>query len=139
MAEPVMSGPVMSGPATPSPVHIRVSSDPAMSRVLRLAAGGVGSLAGFTVDEIEDIKVAVSEVLLALVEHGDGAIIDIELAVTDFGFEVHGRTPVQHFDADHPDLLLCRTVLAGFCSRHGVEHWNGAAHIWASVARTPSE
>lgn len=132
-----MAEPVDSGPAMPSPVHIRVSPDPAMSRVLRLAAGGVASLAGFTVDEIEDIKVAVSEVLLALIEHGDGEVIDIELAVTGFGFEVHGRTPVADFDADHPDLLLCRTVLAGFCARHGVEHWNGAAHIWASVARTP--
>lgn len=129
----------MAEPATPSPVHIRVSSDPAMSRVLRLAAGGVASLAGFTIDEIEDVKLAVSEVLLALVEHGDGKAIDVELAVTDLGFEVHGRTPVDDFDPDHPDLLLCRTVLSGLCAHHGVECWNGSAHVWASVARTPLE
>ena len=38
-------------------------------------------MAGFTVDQIDDIKIAVSEVLLALIEHGGGASIEIEFAI----------------------------------------------------------
>ena len=105
-----------------------------MSRVLRLAASGVASLAGFSVDEIEDIKVAVSEVLLALIEHGDGAAIDIRFVVTERALEIHGRSAVQHFDVHHPDLAVGSIVLAGVCTEHGMEHAEGSAHIWATVA-----
>ncbi|MDO8388957.1 MAG: hypothetical protein Q7V57_00585 [Actinomycetota bacterium] len=115
-------------------VDVRVPAEPSMSRVLRLAASGVASLAGFSVDEIEDIKVAVSEVLLALVEHGEGAAIDVRFVVTESGLEIHGRSAAEHFDAQHPDLAVCSTVLASVCTEHGLEHQEGSAHIWAMVA-----
>jgi hypothetical protein len=88
--------------------------------VLRLAASGIAGMAGFSVDQIDDIKIAVSEVLLALIEHGGGQSI--------------GHTAVTSFDAEHTDLLLCRTVLAGVCTAHGIELVDHQAHIWAAVA-----
>ena len=60
----------MTEPSTTLPIDLRLPPDPAMSKVLRLAASGVGSLCGFTIREIEEIKLAVSEVLIALIEHG---------------------------------------------------------------------
>ncbi len=90
-------------------------------------------MAGFTVDEIEDIRIAVSEVLLALIEHGGGQSIDVEFVVEAQEFRVRGRTAVQDFDADHPDLLLCRTVLAGVGTDHGIELVDDHAQIWAAV------
>jgi hypothetical protein len=116
------------------PVVIRLPPDPALSRVLRLAAGGIAAMAGFTVDEIDDIKIAVSEVLLALIEHGGGQQIEVQYAVEDNAFTVLGRTAIEDFDSQHPDLLLCRTVLAGVCTSHGIELVDDQAQIWAAVA-----
>jgi hypothetical protein len=102
--------------------------------VLRLAASGIAAMGGFTVDEIEDIKIAVSEVLLALIEHGGGNTIEVQFAVEDHSFTVAGRTAIDSFDAEHPDLILCRTVLAGVCTDHSIDVVDGHAQIWAAVA-----
>ncbi len=115
------------------PIEIRLPPDPSLSRVLRLAASGIASLAGFTVDEIEDIKIAVSEVLIALVEHGGGEPIDVEFAVSSTSFDVRGRTAVETFDINHPDLMICRTVLTDVCEDHRIDRVNGEVHIWAAV------
>jgi anti-sigma regulatory factor (Ser/Thr protein kinase) len=112
---------------------MRVPPEPTMSRVLRLAASGLASLAGRTIDEIEDIKIAVSEVMIALVEHGEGQPVEIQLIADPASFTVRGRTAVTTFDVNHPDLVLCRTVLAGVGAEHGIEVIEGFAEIWASV------
>jgi hypothetical protein len=114
------------------PVEIRVPADPSASRVLRLAASGVASLAGFTVDEIEDIKIAVSEVFIALVEHGAGEPIDIQFSGSAQSFDVRGRTAVKAFNINH-DLALCRTVLAEVCADHRIDHVHNEVQIWAAV------
>ena len=118
------------------PVLIRIPPDPSLSRVLRLAASGIAAMGAFTVDETEDIKIAVSEVLLALIEHGSGLSLDIEFSLNHSGFSVRGITDVDAFDTEHPDLMLCRTVLAGVCSRHGIELVDHQALIWAVVPHT---
>ncbi len=124
----------MTEPVSIGPVDMRLPPDPTLSRVLRLAASGIAGMAGFTVDEIEDIKIAVSEVLLALIEHGGGKTIEIQFMVEDQSFSVRGQTAIETFDANHPDLILCRTVLAGVCTQHGIELVDDRAQIWAAVA-----
>lgn len=123
-----------SGAVPIGPVEVRVPPDPALSQVLRLAASGMATLAGFTIDEIERIKVAVSEVLIALIEHGGGAPIDVHLDVDGKAFNVRARTSAAVFDPDHPDLLLSRTVLAEVSDEHGIAVVDDQAVIWAAVA-----
>ena len=108
-----------------------------MSRVLRLAASGLASLAGCSVDQIEDVKIAVSEVMIALIEHGEGLPVEVQFVVDAESFTVRGRTAVTAFDVKHPDLELCRTVLAGVGAHHGIEVSDGFAEIWASVDALP--
>jgi anti-sigma regulatory factor (Ser/Thr protein kinase) len=120
-------------PAPIGPVEVRVPPDPSLSQVLRLAASGIASIAGFTVDEIEKIKVAVSEVLIALIEHGGGEPIDVRLEVDGRSFNVRARTSVAEFDPEHPDLLLSRTVLADVSDEHGIALVDSEALIWAAV------
>lgn len=115
------------------PVDVSVPSDPSLSRVLRLAASGVASLAGFSVDDVEDITIAVSEVFIALIEHGSGERVAVEFAVDGHVFTVRGRTVADQFDIEHPDLLLCRAVLADVCTDHGILFVDDHAHIWASI------
>lgn len=121
------------GAAPIGPVEVRVPPDPSLSQVLRLAASGMATLAGFTVDEIEKIKVAVSEVLIALIDHGGGAPIDVRLEVDGRLFNVRARTSAAAFDPEHPDLLLSRTVLADVADEHGIAVVDSEAHIWAAV------
>lgn len=117
------------------PVEMRVPADPAMSRVLRLAASGLASLFGFSVDEIEDLKIAVSEVLIALIEHGYGDFIDISFFVDGGIFVVRGVTEVEHFDVDHPDMRLVRTVLGGVCAEHDIKVIGDTARISATIVK----
>ncbi len=116
------------------PVEVRVPPDPSLSQVLRLAASGMATLAGFTIDEIEKIKVAVSEVLIALIDHGDGAPIDVHLDVDGRSFIVRASTSAAVFDPQHPDLLLSQTVLADVADAHGISIVDDQALIWATVA-----
>jgi hypothetical protein len=116
-----------------APIEIRVPAVAELSRVLRLAASGVASLAQRSVDDIEDIKIAVSEVFLALIEHGAGNPINMTLSYANGTFLIAGRTEVSSFDIDHPDLLLCRTVLSGVCADHTINVADGCAEIVAMV------
>jgi anti-sigma regulatory factor (Ser/Thr protein kinase) len=124
---------------TIGPVSLNLPPDPSLSRVVRLAASGVASLADCTVDEIDDIKIAVSEVLIALIEHGSGNPIELKLGVDDGTFLVAGSTQATSFDIDNPDLVLCRRVLGGVGAEHGVELSDGVARIWATVRHATIE
>jgi hypothetical protein len=95
-------------------------------------------MADYSVDEIDDIKIAVSEVFIALIEHGSGNPIDVHFSVDGDGFHVSGRTAAENFDVANPDLILCRRVLEGVGSEHGVEIDSGSAKIWATVQHAPT-
>ena len=120
-------------PKVVGPVLLELPPQTAMSRVARLTASGVASLAGFTIDAIEDINVMVSEVMVALVEHGARSAITISFEFTDGIFTVRGSTDLVDFDTNHPDLALCRTVLEAVSTRHGIEGTSERAEIWASL------
>jgi anti-sigma regulatory factor (Ser/Thr protein kinase) len=128
-----------SGAAPIGPVEVRVPPDPSLSQVLRLAASGMAMLAGFTIDDIEKIKVAVSEVLIALIEHGGGNPIDVHLDVDGRSFNVRARTSAAVFDPEHPDLELSRAVLADVADDHGIAVVNDEALIWVAVVEPTVE
>ncbi|MEQ1702552.1 MAG: hypothetical protein ABMA25_20780 [Ilumatobacteraceae bacterium] len=118
------------------PIDLRLPPDPAMSKVLRLAASGVASLCGFTIREIDEIKLAVSEVLIALIEHGAGEPVEISFRVSMQEFQVLGSTRMgPEFDLDHPDLALCRVVLEGVCTEHRLDVDGDVVRITATLCR----
>lgn len=120
------------------PVRVELPPLAAMSRVARLTATGVASMAGFNIDEIDDINVIVSEVMVALVEHGAHDTISVTFDVTNGCFTVRGATELEDFDLNHPDLALCRTVLAAVSSSHGIERDGVRAEIWATLQQSQS-
>ena len=120
------------------PVRVELPPVSAMSRVARLTATGVASMAGLTIDQIDDINVIVSEVMVALVEHGATGTITLTFDVVDGCFTVRGATELADFDLDHPDLALCRTVLDAVSTTHGIEHDGTRAEIWATLQQSQS-
>jgi hypothetical protein len=72
-------------------------------------------------------------VMVALIEHGAQSPIAITFEVRDRGFTVRATTHISDFDIDHPDLALCRTVLAAVSTTHGIEPTPAGAEIWATL------
>ncbi len=136
MTESTIPGSVEPALVGIGPIELRLPPEPALSRVVRLAASGIASLHGMTVNRIEDIKVAVSEVLLALIEHGAGEPIGVQFNVDAESFTVRASTAAATLDLAHPDLLLCRQVLADVCSHQSVELVGTSIEIIAVIDRT---
>jgi hypothetical protein len=120
-------------PVAAGPVRLRIPPDPALSRVLRMTVGAMASIGPFTLDEIDDVKIAVSEVLIALIEHGDQADIDVELDLAGSEFTIVGTTDGRDVDLSHPDLVLCRTVLDGVSDVHAISTSDGRMTIRTTV------
>src|SRR5437764_13357727 len=59
-------------------VEFRIPPDPAYVRIARLAAGDMGGRVGFSIDELDDVRLAVDEMCAVL--FGPGAsVIDVRL------------------------------------------------------------
>jgi len=103
------------------PIELQLPADPDLVSAIRLTASGIAAAGRCTIAEIEDVKLAVSEVLLALIEHGSGRLVSVSLDLSDCTFAIEGSTPTRTFDRNHPDLALCETVLGEVCAHHSID------------------
>jgi len=65
-------------------LHIRLPVDARFAQTLRLAASSIATTADFTLEQIEDLKIAVEEAFLMSAEREDGP------AQVDFAFRLLG-------------------------------------------------
>lgn len=89
-------------------VELKVPCDAKYLLVVRLVAGGVGHRAGLTVEDIEDIKVALSEACTNVVHHAfdegvDAAkrVINVRLMVGDGELTMEVEDEGVGFDPKH--------------------------------------
>ncbi len=71
-------------------VEFRIPADPAYVRVARLTAGDMGGRAGFSVDEIDDVRLAVDEVCATLIAAG-GEYLEFRMQALDRALVIEGR------------------------------------------------
>jgi hypothetical protein len=128
----VTGGTLDSAVGTIGPVEIRVPADPGIIRVVRLAVSGVAAMATFSVDEIEDAKLAVSEMLIVLIEQGSAESVDVQVEVDGPDLVLVGSTTAELDDAD-ADLALSRAVLDSVCAEHSIDAHDGRVRIRAVV------
>lgn len=57
--------------ASQQPVHLTLPAEPASVRLARLVAAGVATDAGLSIDDAEDLRIAVSELVALLIEGTD--------------------------------------------------------------------
>lgn len=124
----------MSPVTVGGPVIVQVPAEASMARLVRLAASSLAAMASMDVDDIEDIKIVVSEVIAALIEHGDGQDITIKLELDGDKMSIRGITDAVSFVADSADLALSSTVLAAIASEHAIEHADGKLLIVAAYS-----
>ena len=71
-------------------VEFRIPADPAYVRIARLAAGDMGGRAGFSVDELDDVRLAVDEVCATLISAG-GPVLELRMQAHDRALIIEGR------------------------------------------------
>jgi anti-sigma regulatory factor (Ser/Thr protein kinase) len=103
-------------------VDLRIPADRTYVRVARLAAGYMGSRVDFSIDELDDVRLAVDEVCATVIEAG-GQRIEIRMQVHDRALIIEGRVPDARSVTAPSDLseLLLRALVDSctFTARDG--------------------
>jgi serine/threonine-protein kinase RsbW len=72
-------------------ISIRIPASPAYLQVVRLVAAGLASRLKFTLDEIEDLKIAVDELSAYFTgAQGRDGVIQVDFVVSDDRIEIRG-------------------------------------------------
>jgi serine/threonine-protein kinase RsbW len=98
-------------------VRIKIPASPAYVQVVRLVAAGLASRLKFTIDDIEDLKIAVDELCAYLTgAQGREGDLDVRFTVTDDRIEIAGigiLAPGQKIRTDLTDFsrMILDTVV----------------------------
>jgi len=93
-------------------VELCIPADPIYVRIARLAAGDMGGRAGFSVDELDDVRLAVDEVCASLIAAG-GRRLELRMQARDRVLVIEGRTPDAMWVMPPSDLskMLLRALV----------------------------
>jgi serine/threonine-protein kinase RsbW len=95
------------------PIELVLPADARLIRIPRLVASGIASCAGFDLDEVEDLRIAVDEACTALVEGGDGSPILLGFDLRPAEVALVGTTSAIGRPELEPDrLALSRQILS---------------------------
>lgn len=112
-------------------VSMTLSADPRLVRVVRLTAGAVADLAGFDVDEIDDLRIAVDELCAALLESGRGGELNLDVRLVEGGaVHISGSTEWGDVPLDDERFYLARQILGAVADDHGLETSDGVVTCW---------
>jgi hypothetical protein len=98
-------------------LRLEVPPDPRLLRVLRLVASGVASLGGFSLESVEEIRVAVDELGSTLIGASTGGPIELTFELLGDRLSVEGRTSIDGNGALEVDPLTDR-ILDVVATRH---------------------
>ena len=106
-------------------VELVLPADARCLRLARLLAGGLGSLAEFDIEAVDDLRIAVDELCAVIVSHADpAAVLVITFEVTGGEVRVEARAPARAGGADiGPEVdidELSRLILLAAADEHGV-------------------
>ncbi|MEO6122642.1 MAG: hypothetical protein ABIR32_02955 [Ilumatobacteraceae bacterium] len=104
------------------PVTLVIPPVAAMVRVGRLTASSIASIADMSIDDIDDIKIAVSEMITLLIQSGNRSTITMRFEITDNSFTVEASTPSTTLDLGRNDVELATAVLDAVSDSHEVAH-----------------
>lgn len=97
-------------------VELRIPSRPEWVALARLAAASVANRLHFSIEEIEDVKLAVAEACTAVIAHeGHGEFIDLTCEALSDSFRVRVRDSGRHgtHAAEAPKITFDEARIAG--------------------------
>ena len=118
-------------PEPGSVMTIIVPADVQFFRPVRLAVGGLGTLVGFDIDAMEDIRMGVDELCGALFEAGDGSDIEVKVTV-HVGDMIHVEcsTPMGDGDVNDDRFVFSERILSVVVDAYGIEAVGGTLRCW---------
>jgi serine/threonine-protein kinase RsbW len=103
-------------------VELCIPADPVYVRIARLAAGDMGGRVGFSVDELDDVRLAVDEVCACLIAAG-GQSLELRMQAGDRVLLIEARVPDAMWVTAPSDLseMLLRALVDScvFTSQNG--------------------
>lgn len=112
------------------PIELALPADTRLLRLVRLVASGLASTAGFDVDELDDLRIAVDEAVASLLEGGDGSRLTLRFDVGVSEVGMAGSTPVGAGNALDPDRVeLSTQILAAVCDEHELDVSEGSVRV----------
>ena len=100
------------------PIELTLPADSRLLRLVRLVASGLASTAGFDVDQLEDLRIAVDEAVAALQEGGDGSRLALRFEIDDSSVTMAGQTPSNLTGLDAERLDISRQILDAVCDEN---------------------
>ena len=101
------------------PVRLSVPRDPRFLAAARVVAASLGVEAGLSVDDLDDLRLGVNELVSLLVEAAaPGARVDLEFEVQDVRISVRGTLQGDAAEAMEIDELTRRIVEAVVDDHH---------------------
>ena len=100
-------------------------------RIVRLVATGVAAMAAFDLESTEDLRIAVDEACVWLIEHGDGSPLRLTFVTMEPGrLRVTGETGLGPYTPGDADLTgLVAQILAASCDEHSFDAADGVARF----------
>jgi len=118
------------------PIELAIPADTRLLRLVRLVASGLASTAGFDVDELDDLRIAVDEAVASLLEGGDGSRLTLRFDVGDSSVGMAGATPAAAGSPLDPDRVeLSTQILAAVCDEHELDITDGSVRVRISKRR----
>jgi serine/threonine-protein kinase RsbW len=110
-------------------VLVEFPARPEFLRLARLAAADMGSRAGFDYEEVEDLRIAVSE-LCAMISGDTGAAVALSFELSDDAVRVEGSSPAHDGEPLADDLELAQGLVAAVVDEHEVTRDHAVARFW---------
>jgi serine/threonine-protein kinase RsbW len=120
----------------PEEIVLTLPPQPRMVRVARLTASAVATFADLSVDDIDDLKIAVDEACVVLLERGDGGPVEIAFRFRPGSVSVRGRTAGRDTDLDAEEVRLATRILDVVADEFAIEAGDGELtfHLQKSAA-----
>ncbi len=116
---------------------LTVPPDSRMARVARLAATALGSVAGFSVDDNDDLRIAVDELVVMSIEGGAGDVT-MRFSVSEQEVRVDTETPAAGDLEVNPErFVLSEQILGVVTDYYEVQTANGT--LTASFTKPRAE
>jgi serine/threonine-protein kinase RsbW len=118
-------------------ISIRIPAAPEYIRIVRLVASGLASRLDFTIEEIEDLKIAVDELCAYLTgSQGREGTLEISFEIDGAQISIDGTGHFRPGDKVRTQLTeLSRMILDTVVDSASLEHAQGSPHFSLSKTR----